>query len=123
MLSLAALEVQIAPNDASNKSISWSSTNSSVATVNSEGLITANGVGSATIIASTQDGTNLSATCTVIVENVSGIENIYNDDNAVVKIFNLQGVLVYEGVYSTANLASGTYIIINNGKAYKRVVI
>lgn len=117
------LEAQILPNVASNKSISWSSANSGVATVSSDGLITANGVGLATIIASTQDGTNLSATCTVIVENVSGIENIYYDNNAVVKIFNLQGVLVYEGVYSSANLASGTYVIIYNGKAYKRVVI
>ncbi len=116
------LGTQIAPADASNKNISWSSTNSSVASVSSEGVVTANNSGNAIIIASTRDGSNLSATCTVTVEEVSGIEEIYNDKEANVKIFNLQGILIYEGAYSTADLAPGTYIIIYNGKPIKRVV-
>lgn len=49
------LTATIAPNDATNKAIVWTSSNSSVATV-SNGIITAHGVGSATITATTQDG-------------------------------------------------------------------
>lgn len=61
------LEAQITPADATNKTINWSSTNSSVVTVDSYGQLTAKGVGSATIIASSQDGTNISATCNIEV--------------------------------------------------------
>ena len=55
--------------DAANKSISWSSSNSSVATVDSNGLVTARGVGTATIVAKTIN--NVTDTCIVNVANYS----------------------------------------------------
>ena len=50
-----------------NKSVTWTSSNEEVATVDENGMITAVKVGEATITATTTDGTNLSASCKVIV--------------------------------------------------------
>lgn len=58
------LTATVSPSDARNKSVTWSSSNTSVATVNSSGKVTAVGKGTATIIAKTEDG-GKSATCTV----------------------------------------------------------
>jgi uncharacterized protein YjdB len=46
----------IAPSNATNQNVTWTSNNTSVATVNSSGLVTAVAAGSATITATTQDG-------------------------------------------------------------------
>lgn len=63
----ASLVATVSPSDAYDKSITWSSSNPNVATVSSAGVITAKGVGSATITVTTNDG-NHKANCTVTVE-------------------------------------------------------
>ncbi|WP_421876726.1 Ig-like domain-containing protein [Marinoscillum sp.] len=50
------LSATVAPTNASNQNVTWSSSNSSVATVNSSGLVTGVTAGSATITATTVDG-------------------------------------------------------------------
>ncbi|HPY79532.1 MAG TPA: Ig-like domain-containing protein, partial [Bacilli bacterium] len=55
----------VAPTNATNKNVTWSSTNSSVASV-SGGVVTANAAGSATITVTTVDG-SFTATCSVSV--------------------------------------------------------
>lgn len=62
----AALSVSVYPLNATNKTISWSSSNGSVATV-SNGTIKAVGAGNATITAKATDGSSCSATCRVTV--------------------------------------------------------
>lgn len=54
------------PSNATNTKIKWTSSNTSVATVNSSGLVTAQGPGSATITATTADG-GYTASCNVVV--------------------------------------------------------
>jgi len=56
----------ITPVNATNRNISWSSNNTSVATVSSNGMVFGLGIGSATITATTSDG-GKTASCTVIV--------------------------------------------------------
>ncbi|MBR6168482.1 Ig domain-containing protein [Candidatus Saccharibacteria bacterium] len=71
------LEAIVSPKAASNKAVTWKSSNTSVATVTSTGTITAKGVGTATITATTNDGgKSASATVTVVKPTVSvtGIE-------------------------------------------------
>lgn len=65
--SSTSVSASIRPNDAKNKTISWSSANSSIASVSSEGKITGVKPGTTTITASTTDGSGLMQTCKVTV--------------------------------------------------------
>ena len=62
------LTAMVEPANATNKAVTWSSDNISVATVDANGLVTAVAEGSATITVTTEDGSK-TATCTVIVTN------------------------------------------------------
>ena len=64
------LTATVLPSDATNKSVSWTSSNSNVATVDSEGLVHAVAGGNATITVTTADG-GYTATCAVTVSNPS----------------------------------------------------
>ena len=61
------LTATIAPANASNKKVNWSSSDDSVATVDATGKVTAIKAGEAIITASTQDG-DKTATCKITVE-------------------------------------------------------
>ena len=61
-----ALSATVSPSNATDKSVTWSSSRTSVATVSSSGRVTAEGEGTATITAKTANGKT--ATCTVKVE-------------------------------------------------------
>ena len=56
----------VKPADATNKNVTWSSSNTDVATVDATGVVTAVAEGEAKITVTTEDG-NKSATCTVTV--------------------------------------------------------
>ena len=74
--STSQLTATVLPTNASNKAVTWSTNNSQVATVNSSGRVTAVAPGTATITATTTDGTNLSASCVVTVtEDLSEYDN------------------------------------------------
>lgn len=116
------LTATIAPENASDKTLVWSSDNPTAASVDPDGLITLHTKGNAIIKASTIDGSGISASCAVVVDDRSGINDIEIDDNQYVIIYNLKGVLVYKGIYSESNLLSGTYIIISQGNRIKRII-
>ena len=61
------LAVTVKPDNATNKAVTWSSSNENVATVDQNGNVKAVGAGKATITATTADGSGVSATCTVTV--------------------------------------------------------
>ena len=67
----------VAPADATNKTVTWISSNESVATVNGNGVVTAVSVGTAIIKVTIE---NFSAECTVVVEekeDADGIVTVY----------------------------------------------
>lgn len=67
----------VSPSNASNKKVTWASSNTKVATVDKNGKVTAKGVGTATITCKPADGgKGKAATCkvTVIKNNVTGIQ-------------------------------------------------
>jgi uncharacterized protein YjdB len=68
--SSETLIATISPTNASNKSVTWMSSNTAVVTVDSNGTITAAGAGSATITVTTVDG-GKTATCTVNATAIS----------------------------------------------------
>ena len=61
------LTATIYPDSATNKTVTWKSSDEKVATVDESGLVTAVGNGTADITATTEDG-NFKATCQVTVE-------------------------------------------------------
>ena len=62
------LSATVTPSDAIDKSVTWSSSDSNIATVDENGKITAKAIGEVTITAKTNDGSNLSASCKVTVK-------------------------------------------------------
>lgn len=67
--STQQLTATIMPNDATNKTVTWTSSNPAVATVSNTGLVTGVTVGTATITATASNG--LTATCSVAVTPVA----------------------------------------------------
>ena len=66
------LMATVAPTNATNKTLSWSSSNSAVATVDSAGLVTALATGNTTITVTTADGAKVAAfTLTVTASTVA----------------------------------------------------
>ncbi|MDR1556107.1 MAG: Ig-like domain-containing protein, partial [Tannerellaceae bacterium] len=65
------LTATVFPSNATNKNVSWESSNTTVASVSANGLVTGKAEGSATITVITQDG-NKTATCTVTVTGEKG---------------------------------------------------
>ena len=70
------LTATVAPSDAANKSVTWSSGNTSVATVTTSGVVTAVGEGTAVITVTTADG-GKTATCTVAVAHTHNYTGTY----------------------------------------------
>ena len=64
------LTATVAPDNATNKAVTWTSSDSAVATVDQNGVVTAVAHGTATITVTTEDG-NYTATCTVTVSRYS----------------------------------------------------
>ena len=74
------LAATVLPTSATDRSVTWRTSNTAVAIVDANGLVSAIGVGEATITATTADGSNLSATCTVTVTPPMATAVVMSDD-------------------------------------------
>jgi O-glycosyl hydrolase/uncharacterized protein YjdB len=104
------LSAAVLPANASNKSVTWSSSNTNVANVNSSGLVTAIAQGTAIITATTVSG-GFTATCNLTVKG----QEAYNGTPAI-----LPGVVQAEN-YDTGgqNVAYNDADPANQGGAYR----
>jgi len=69
------------PQNAANKNVTWSSSDNAVATVNANGVVTPNSVGTATITATTQNG-GKTANCLIkVVDSPIPAERVYLSRN------------------------------------------
>ena len=71
------LEATVCPLNAANRSVCWSSSNTSVATVNPDsGLIISRSIGTASITATAKDGSGKKDCCTVTVKNSIPVSSV-----------------------------------------------
>lgn len=90
------LVVTINPSNATDKSLTWTSSNTGVATVNGSGLVTGKGSGTTTITAKANDGSNKSATCTVKVEATKTLGELEESTSSSPTVIYLKEVTGYE---------------------------
>ena len=70
----ATLSATVKPNNATLKTIAWSSSNNAICEVDENGLVTANGVGEAAVRATAVDGSGVYGECTVSVSDPASSE-------------------------------------------------
>ncbi len=71
------LKADVKPQNATNRTVEWSSSDNNVVTVDRTGVVTALKVGQARITATTTDGTQLQASCNITVKtNTTGLSNL-----------------------------------------------
>lgn len=111
------LSVIISPEDVSISDLKWESSNSSIISVDEDGIIKSyQKEGEAIITATTKDGTNLSTNCKVKVVEGAGVNNVFVDENESKVIYNLSGYKISD---SEENLAPGIYIVKQGTKTFK----
>lgn len=100
------LLANVQPNNATNKELKWTSSNSTVASVNASGKVTANKVGASIITATSQDGSDISTSCIIIVKPQKTKITKLNYNSSDARKINVQlrkqdGVSGYQIAYST----------------------
>ena len=138
------LTATVLPTNTTNPAIAWSTSDSTIATV-VDGKVVAIGVGEATITVATTDGSNLTATCRVVVVkpilvSIDKVENNFvvttenknivitsTTDNSIVRVFTVTGAHIgdghiYAGKATIAVPVRGIYVVYVDNKATKVIV-
>ncbi len=99
----------VMPENTTNATVAWTSSDESIATVDENGMVTIHSKGECIITATTTDGTQLSATCTISA--LDGITEIWADGKRH-NVYTLSGVLVMRDatIEDLAKLPKGIYI-------------
>ena len=124
------LTVAVAPNNATNKTVTWTTSNAKVATVDNTGKVTAVSAGTAKVTATTVDGSK-TAICTMTVNNVVNsntglslnVTNIPKEANKLIVVIDQGGIntrveIPYDGSGSVKDALS-----IPAGNAYRIRII
>lgn len=102
----AILSATVTPAEA-NQNVTWTSSDKTVATVDTEGKVTAKAAGNAKITATTKDGTGLTATCAVTVTAAPKAELLAKSTS----------ITCDELEYGYATGSSASVVVTNQGNA------
>lgn len=105
------LTATVSPADASDPTFSWSTSDSLVAIVGADGLVTALTPGEVVITATANDASGISASCTLTILNGEGIFVITVDSKATADLYTLTGVKVRNAGQMLDGLPAGLYIL------------
>ena len=132
----------IGPSEASIQNLKWSSSNASIVNVSDDGVITSSSrEGEATITAIACDGSRVSTSVKVIVQEGAGLSDVLPDNNIaisvekgklcirgksdtdVVSVYNVQGQLIISTNYNWIDLDSKGIYIVQVNSISKKVII
>ncbi len=85
------IEANVLPEDASDKTLIWTSSDESVATVDVDGYVSLLKGGSCVITASTADGSGVSAEC--LITSVAGVDGVFSAEESF-DIYSFDGMLI-----------------------------
>ncbi|MCM1076581.1 MAG: leucine-rich repeat protein [Bacteroides sp.] len=116
------LDVVILPENATDKTVEYVSTDTSIAQVDQDGLVSVISVGNCKILVSTLDGSNLTAEC--IITSSAGIDEILVDGEATWTVYNVNGVLLKKNCDKNdlRQLTPGVYILQSGQNTIKIVI-
>ena len=86
----ATINKSISPTTANNQTLTWSSSNTNIATVNTSGVVTGLSQGTTTITATANDGSGVKSTCTLTVHPTVMTFNYTG---------NIQNITLPKGIY------------------------
>ena len=118
---------QLTPDDATDQTVTWSSDNEAVATVDADGKVTAVALGTANITATANDGSGVTATCAVTVSKVVtinqsdwGWSNSFTKDGVTVSagMIDPQNGNIMDGGSFSTTLGNFTKIVVTTASCY-----
>ncbi|MDE5996997.1 MAG: Ig-like domain-containing protein, partial [Muribaculaceae bacterium] len=85
----------VLPENTTDKSISWESSDINIASVDEEGVVTVLEDGTCVITVSTLDGSNLKAECSItVLSGTSGIGQVFATADSRVDVYGMNGALI-----------------------------
>ena len=110
------------PENATDKTVIFESSDTTVATVDAEGNVKVLKEGSCVITVSTVDGSGLTAECAIT--GLSGVESILTDPNAKVDVYDMNGVMLRKGCSreDLKQLKPAVYILRSGDRVVKAAV-
>ena len=112
------IEATVFPEDLTEKTVVWSSSDKNIASVSETGLVTAISAGTSIITATCGD---ISAECTITVLEYTGVESLFGIQDTKVSIYTLDGILIMKDCKAEdlKTLPKGIYIIVSGKERYK----
>lgn len=114
----ASINITLYPENATNKDVVWTTSDSNVAEVHN-GHIIALSPGQVFISATATDGSAVTASCLVTVTPKSSISEITGTGKEEIEVFDMRGVKVGD---SLKGLPHGIYIIRQGSKTFKQII-
>lgn len=117
-----SITATVLPENASDKTLAFESSDSTIATVDDEGNVKVLKEGTCVITVSTVDGSDLKAEC--VITGLSGVEVIFTDPDAQVDVYDMNGILLKNGSSreELKQLKPGVYILRNGVTVVKAMV-
>jgi hypothetical protein len=109
LLATQQLAATIAPENASNKKLAWTSSSNAIATVDANGLVTAVAAGTATITATSEDGAKTGTTAITVTEfSTATVEQNKSklEENGIALVNDLTNLKEAEGVKTAESLVN-----------------
>ena len=106
------LEATVLPENADDKTVTWSSSNENAATVDADGLVTITAPGTAVITATANDGSGVKGVC--LISGLSGLDNVTYTSAADKKdVYSVDGKLIMRSATrdDLNRLSPGIYLI------------